>query len=144
MVGEQLIAPIDGDAPWDIVFLDRDGTINERVDGYVDDPSALVLLPGAADAIARLNAAGCRVVVVTNQRGLATGSLTWTQWDRVMDRFASLLADAGARVDRVEMCPHQAGTCTCRKPATGLFVAALDAAPWARAERCAMVGDMQI
>lgn len=141
--GAELITPAEGDAPWDIVFLDRDGTINERrVDGYVDDPSALVLLPGAADAVARLNRAGCRVVIVTNQRGLATGSLTWDQWSGVMDRFESLLADAGAHVDRVEMCPHQVGTCSCRKPATGLFLAALDAAPWARAERCAMVGDM--
>ena len=40
---------------WDIVFLDRDGTINERVDGYVDDPERLVLLPGAVEAVARLN-----------------------------------------------------------------------------------------
>lgn len=140
--GAELITPAEGDAPWDIVFLDRDGTINERVEGYVDDPESLVLLPGAAEAVARLNAAGCRVVVVTNQRGLATGALTWTQWANVMHRFESLLADAGAHVDRVEMCPHHAGACTCRKPAAGLFRSALVAAPWARVERCAMVGDM--
>lgn len=142
MGGAELIAPVDDDAPWDIVFLDRDGTINERVDGYVDAPEALVLLPGAAQAVARLNAAGCRVVLVTNQRGLATGALTWVQWESVMERFTSLLAEAGAHVDRVEMCPHEKDSCTCRKPAPGLFLAGLAAAPWARAERCATVGDM--
>ena len=137
-----VIPPGDPNAPWDIVFLDRDGTINRRVDGYVDDPDDLHLLPGAAAAVARLNAAGCRVVLVTNQRGLATGALTWEQWSAVMGRLGERLADEGAHLDRVELCPHDTGECGCRKPAPGLFLAALDSAPWARPERCALVGDM--
>lgn len=130
------------DAPWDIVFLDRDGTINARVEGYVTSPDDLHLLPGAADAVARLNRSGCRVVLVTNQRGLAIGSLSWSQWASVMSRFDELLAAEGAHIDSVELCPHHAGECTCRKPQTGLFLRALEAAPWARRDRCAMVGDM--
>lgn len=138
----ELIPPAASSAPWDIVFLDRDGTINERVSGYVDDPDRLVLLPEAAEAVARLNSAGCRVVLVTNQRGLATGSLSWQQWYAVTERLAGELGSVGARIDHIEMCPHQIGECDCRKPAPGMFRAALRAAPWADAARCAMVGDM--
>lgn len=125
------------------MFLDRDGTLNQRVPGgYVDDPDRLVLLPGAARAVAALNRAGCRVVLVTNQRGLATGRLGWAQWEAVTARLGNLLAATDAHLDRIEMCPHDRGTCDCRKPAPGLFLSALDAAPWADPARCAMVGDM--
>ena len=137
-----LIPPAGRGAPWDIVFLDRDGTLNERVSGYVDDPDRLILLPGAARAVAALNRAGCRVVVVTNQRGLATGALSWPQWHAVTQRMEVLLAESEAHIDRIEMCPHDVGSCGCRKPEPGLFLAALRAAPWATARRCAMVGDM--
>jgi histidinol-phosphate phosphatase family protein len=124
------------------VFLDRDGTINVRVDGYVDDPDDLELLPGAATAVARLNRAGCRVVVVTNQRGLSTGRLSRDGWNAVMARLEELLAVEAARIDHVELCPHEEGECSCRKPEPGLFLNALAAAPWASAVRCAMIGDM--
>jgi histidinol-phosphate phosphatase family protein len=137
-----LIPPAAPGAPWDIVFLDRDGTLNVRVDGYVDDPERLELLPGAATAVAALNRAGCRVVLVTNQRGLATRRLTWSQWTSVTAHLGELLAVAGGHLDRIEMCPHDHGSCDCRKPGTGMFRSALAAAPWADRERCAMVGDM--
>lgn len=142
MVDSSLITPAAAGAPWDIVFLDRDGTLNERVAGYVDDPDRLVLLPGAAEAVLALNRSGARVVVVTNQRGLATGALSWDQWAAVSERFKSLLATVGSHVDRIEVCPHEIGTCLCRKPSPGLFLSALAAAPWALPRRCAMVGDM--
>jgi len=140
--GAELIPRAAPGAPWDIVFLDRDGTINKRVEGYVGDPDALELLFGSGQAVARLNDAGCRVVVVTNQRGLSTGLLSWAQWTKVMSRLAELLAAHGAHLDHVELCPHQEGECGCRKPAPGLFLKALAAAPWARATRCVMIGDM--
>lgn len=128
---------------YDIVFLDRDGTINERRDGgYIDDPDGLVLLPGAAAAIAQLSAGGSRVVVVTNQRGLATGALTWTQWYAVSARLESLLAAEGAHIDATWVCPHDHGECACRKPAPGLFLRELAQSPWADPTRCAMIGDM--
>lgn len=128
---------------YDIVFLDRDGTVNVRVpDGYVDDPERMLLLPGAGAAVARLNASGARVVVVTNQRGLATGRLTRAAYDAVTGRLADLLAAEGAHLDATYVCPHDHGECVCRKPADGLFRAALADAPWARAHRCALVGDM--
>lgn len=142
-MGESVLIPAaEPGAPWDIVFLDRDGTLNERVPGYVDDPDRLVLLPGAAQAVAALNRAGSRVVLVTNQRGLATGALTWPQWEAVTQRMEALLAASDARIDRIEMCPHDVGSCECRKPAPGLFLSALSDAPWATPRQCAMVGDM--
>lgn len=137
------IPPADPAAPYDIVFLDRDGTINVRVeDGYVTRPEELVLLPGALGAIAALTRAGCRVVVVTNQRGVSRGFMSLADVDAVHDRLRARVAEAGGRIDAVLVCPHAAGTCECRKPAPGLFLRALSAAPWAEATRCAVVGDM--
>lgn len=104
-----------------IAFLDRDGTIIEDT-GYVRDPDSMTMLAGAAAAIARLNAAGVPVVVVTNQSGIARGILTWDQYHRVAERLDELLAGFGARIDATAVCPHAPeidGPCECRKPATG-------------------------
>ncbi|MCL4865947.1 MAG: HAD-IIIA family hydrolase [Gemmatimonadales bacterium] len=104
-----------------IVFLDRDGTI--MVDsGYVRDPADVILLPGAAEAIARLNAAGIPVAVVTNQSGIARGILTEAEYQAVAARLDALLAEAGAHIDATAVCPHApevSGPCDCRKPAVG-------------------------
>lgn len=135
------IAPGNPTAAYDIVFLDRDGTLNVHRPGYVADPADLVLLPGAAPAVARLNAAGCRVVLVTNQQGIATGRLTRAELVLVHRTLIAQLAAAGAHLDAIQVCPHEAGTCTCRKPAPGLFEIALRRAAWASGGRCAMVGD---
>lgn len=104
-----------------IVFLDRDGTIIED-SGYVRDPGAVRLLPGAAGAIRRLNLARVPVAVITNQSGIARGILTEAQYHAVARRLDALLAAAGARLDATEWCPHapEVGPpCDCRKPATG-------------------------
>ena len=132
---------LDG-AAFDIVFLDRDGTLNTRLPRYVTSPAELELLPGVADAVAELNRSGARVVVVTNQRGLATGELGAEQLDEVHHALRECLSRNGAWLDGIFVCPHDHGTCDCRKPARGLFEQALAAAPWADPARCAMVGDM--
>jgi histidinol-phosphate phosphatase family protein len=108
-------------------FLDRDGTIM-RDANYVRDPNDVELLPGAAAAIARLNARDIPVVVVTNQSGIARGSLTVADYERVRRRLDELLAAAGARIDATFMCPHHpdiTGGCDCRKPGTALYVQAI-------------------
>lgn len=87
------------------VFLDRDGTLNEEVD-YLHRPDDLVLIPGAAAAVARLTAAGIPVVVVTNQSGIGRGYYGWEDFDAVMDRMGTLLSEAGARLDAVYASPH--------------------------------------
>lgn len=89
------------------IFLDRDGTLNEEVD-YLSDPEQLVLIPGAAAAVARLNALGIPVVVVTNQSGIGRGKYDWEDFAAVMRRMTSLLAAADARIDAVYASAHHA------------------------------------
>ena len=105
------------------VFLDRDGTII-RDAHYLAAPTEVELLPGAAEAIRRLNEAGLRTVVVTNQSGIARGKVTAAQFDAITARLATLLAEHRARIDATYMCPHHpdvTGPCDCRKPGTLLF-----------------------
>lgn len=87
------------------VFLDRDGTLNEEVD-YLHKPEELALIPGAAAAVARLNARGIPVVVVTNQSGIGRGYYGMEDFERVMARMAELLAGQDARMDAVYVAPH--------------------------------------
>ncbi len=141
--GPEVLDPVGPGAPFDLVLLDRDGTLNVRVvDGYVTTPDDLVLLPGAAEAVARITASGCRAVLVTNQRGISRDLMTREDLERVHARLADELAAAGGRLDAIAVCPHGAGECSCRKPHDGLFREALARAPWADPARCLMVGDM--
>ncbi|WP_257304141.1 D-glycero-alpha-D-manno-heptose-1,7-bisphosphate 7-phosphatase [Geothrix campi] len=87
------------------VFLDRDGTLNEEVD-YLSDPDRLVMIPGAASAVARLNARGIPVVVVSNQSGIGRGKYGWQDFAAVMSRMGTLLALENARIDAVYASPH--------------------------------------
>ncbi|MGB8991604.1 MAG: HAD family hydrolase [Desulfobaccales bacterium] len=98
------------------VFLDRDGTINEEM-GYINHLSRFRLLPEAIDAIRRLNEAGVKVVVVTNQSGAARGYFPASLVDEIHAHLQKILAEAGARVDGIYACLHgpEAG-CACRKP----------------------------
>jgi histidinol-phosphate phosphatase family protein len=104
-------------------FLDRDGTIIQDAN-YVRDPNDVVLLPGAAEAVRRLNVAGIVVVLVTNQSGIARGYLDMADYRRVAARVDQLLAEKEARIDASYMCPHYpdiTGPCDCRKPGLGLY-----------------------
>src|ERR1700733_2754753 len=124
------------------VFLDRDGTISERPapHEYVTDPACVRLLPRAAEAVARLNRASIWVGVVTNQQGVALGSLTMETLEAVHSRLRELLAAEGAHLDGIWTCPHLAGECRCRKPQPGLLIAAKDRVPEIDFRRSAMIG----
>jgi len=109
-------------------FLDRDGVINN--DGrYVNTVEAFALLPGAADAIRRLNDAGIPVVVITNQGSVALKYLTRADLERIHDKMEKLLAAQGAHVDAVYSAlahpegtvPELAKVSEYRKPATGMI-----------------------
>jgi len=105
------------------VFLDRDGTIIEDP-GFLHEPDKVKLLPGAAEAIRRLNDGGYRVIIVTNQSGIARGRFTVADYEAVQQRLGALLAAHGARVDGAYFCPHHpqlTGPCDCRKPGLKLF-----------------------
>jgi D-glycero-D-manno-heptose 1,7-bisphosphate phosphatase len=98
------------------VFLDRDGTINEEM-GYINHLSRFRLLPGVAAALRRLNAAGVKVVVVTNQSGAARGYFPLSLVAEIHTYLQQLLATEGAHLDGIYTCLHapQDG-CSCRKP----------------------------
>jgi D-glycero-D-manno-heptose 1,7-bisphosphate phosphatase len=110
------------------VFLDRDGTVNEEV-GYLTNIDKLHLIPGAGAAIRRLNEAGFKVVLVTNQSGVARGYFPESLVQDAHLRLDQLLEPDDARIDAVYYCPHHptAGNseytrdCDCRKPRTGLI-----------------------
>ena len=109
------------------VFLDRDGTLIEEV-GYLDRPERVELYPWSVDAIRALNRAGVRVVLVSNQSGVARGFFSEAVVERVHARIAHVLAEGGARIDAYYYCPHHPDgkiaaytqACECRKPGRGL------------------------
>ena len=115
------------ETPLALVLLDRDGTLNVKAEEgrYVTEAADLVLLPGAAEAVRRLNASGARVAVVTNQRAVARGLLTAERLDELHAVLAEQLAAADAHVDAVYSCPHEIGACECRKPQPGMLRSAL-------------------
>ena len=107
------------------VFLDRDGTIvDDPSPGFLDEPGRVRLLPGAAEAIHRLNEAGWLVVTVSNQSGIARGLYDEAAFAAVQRRLGELLAAHGAHLDATYYCPHHpeiTGPCECRKPGVKLF-----------------------
>jgi mannose-1-phosphate guanylyltransferase / phosphomannomutase len=114
------------------VFLDRDGVINEHVP-HLSDPAQMELIPGAGEAIRRLNQAGFLVIVVTNQPVVARGECTPDMLRHIHNKMETLLGQEHAWIDALYFCPHHpdngfAGEvmelkfeCACRKPKTGMF-----------------------
>jgi len=113
------------------VFMARDGTINEEV-GHVNHIDRFRLYPWSAGAIRKLNAAGFKSIVITNQSGVARGMFPESLVSAVHDRLRTELARAGAFLDGIYHCPHHPDgrereyslQCDCRKPAAGLLLRA--------------------
>jgi D-glycero-D-manno-heptose 1,7-bisphosphate phosphatase len=127
-------------------FLDRDGTINRKAPegDYVKRPDEVSLLPGAAEAIRRLNDSGILVIVVSNQRGIALGRMTERDLEEVnAELSAQLRAVADAHIDAFFHCPHDVGECDCRKPETGMFRQALERFSSIDLSRSVMIGDSE-
>ena len=125
------------------IFLDRDGVLNRKAPPaqYITRPEELVILPGVEEAVAALNRAGRKVIVVTNQRGIALGLYSHDDLNRIHDKLRAQLAAHGGHLDAIYVCPHEAGQCNCRKPLTGLFERAYRDFPDATPESSVMVGD---
>lgn len=119
------------------VFLDRDGTLNDDP-GYIDRPEKIVLFPSAANAIRRLNEAGRKVVVVTNQSGVGRGLFEETTLHGIHAHLVRLVEAAGGAIDAIYYCPHYPiggeteshgespyrRDCDCRKPKPGMLLRA--------------------
>ena len=125
------------------VFLDRDGVINRKMPSgsYVETWEQFEFLPGAIEALRMLALAGVRAVVVTNQRGVALGRMTMAGVDEIHGRMQARLAEEDARCAAILVCPHDYGTCDCRKPGLGLFRQAQDLMPEIDLGNAVVVGD---
>lgn len=127
------------------LFIDKDGTLVENVP-YNVDPAQLRFMAGAGEALARLQAAGLVLIIVTNQSGLARGRFTRAEFARLQQVLLQRLHDEfGVAIDNLVLCPHAPDAegrpaCLCRKPAPGMLISmahrhALDLT------RCWMLGD---
>ena len=124
-------------------FLDRDGVLNEKMPeiAYVRTSADFHPLPGVAESIASLNRAGLRVLVVTNQRGIALGIYTLADVAAIHESFQQYLANFGAHIDGFFVCPHDKNECNCRKPLPGLFEQAAARFPQLTPSTSVMIGD---
>lgn len=125
------------------VFLDRDGVLNAKLrEGeYVTRWEDFRVLPGVPEALARLNRAGLRLIVVSNQRGIARGLYTLADVESMHTRLQQLLCSHGAHIDAFFVCPHEEGRCNCRKPLTGMFDRAVAQFPEISAGASVVIGD---
>jgi D-glycero-D-manno-heptose 1,7-bisphosphate phosphatase len=124
-------------------FLDRDGVLNRKMpEGeYVTTPEEFDLLPGSIGGLQRLAAAGYRLIVVTNQRGVARGKLTLDGLSAIHLKMERLLASNGVTLDAIYFCPHGAGECDCRKPQPGLLLQAFKDFPSLAPGESVLFGD---
>jgi len=105
-----------------LIVLDRDGVINLESPAFIKSPEEWIVLPGSAEAIGQLNAAGFTIVVATNQSGVGRGLFSAATLDNIHAKMTATLSAAGARVDGIYICPHDpAARCPCRKPKPGLL-----------------------
>jgi len=105
-----------------LIILDRDGVINYEREQFVKSPDEWRPIPGSLEAIARLNHAGFRVVVATNQSGLGRRLLDTATLISIHEKLHKALAQVGGRIDAVFFCPHTAdANCDCRKPKPGML-----------------------
>ncbi len=125
------------------LFLDRDGVINHRkIDGYIQHPDEFYLLDGVGEAVAEFSKWVPRILVVTNQRGIARGLMSEEDLAAVHARMHALFQKFDVSIDRVYYCPHDRDAgCTCRKPGTGMPRRAQKEFPSIKFKRSVMVGD---
>lgn len=105
-----------------IIVLDRDGVINQDSDDYIKSAEEFIPIEGSIPAIVRLCAADYKVVVATNQSGLARKYFGEEQLSEIHHLLCSMVEEAGGMIDGIFYCPHHPDEgCTCRKPGTGLL-----------------------
>jgi D-glycero-D-manno-heptose 1,7-bisphosphate phosphatase len=106
-----------------LIVLDRDGVVNYDSEHFIKTPDEWRPVPGSLEAIARLNHAGYRVVVATNQSGIGRGLFDMAMLNAIHEKMHKALTHAGARLDAIFFCPHTADArCECRKPKPGMLL----------------------
>jgi D-glycero-D-manno-heptose 1,7-bisphosphate phosphatase len=105
-----------------LIILDRDGVINHDSEDFIKSPAEWIPIPGSLEAIARLNQAGYRVVVATNQSGIARGLFDVVTLNAIHQKLHNTAQQFGADIDAIFYCPHAADdNCDCRKPKSGML-----------------------
>lgn len=105
-----------------LIILDRDGVINQDSDNFIKSVDEFIPLPGSLEAIARLNQAGYRVAVATNQSGIARGYYDLSTLNAMHEKLRRLLATLGGNIEMIAYCPHGPDEgCNCRKPRPGMY-----------------------
>ncbi len=105
-----------------LIILDRDGVINHDSDEFIKSPDEWIPIPGSMEAIARLNQAGYRVVVSSNQSGIARGLFNIATLNAIHQKLHTAAQQVGAGIDAIFFCPHAADdNCDCRKPKPGML-----------------------
>jgi len=106
-----------------LIILDRDGVINHDSEQFIKSPEEWKPIEGSLEAIARLNQAGWRVVVASNQSGIGRGLFGMDTLNAIHEKMVKSLAEVGGRLDAIFFCPHPAdSTCECRKPKPGMYL----------------------
>ena len=109
------------------IFPGRDGVINEHRADYVKSWSEFRFLPGSCEAIAKLTQAGHRIVVCTNQAGIARGIVSVDTVHEIHCRMLAAIGEVGGKIEKVYFCPHgKEENCACRKPRPGMLLRARD------------------
>jgi D-glycero-D-manno-heptose 1,7-bisphosphate phosphatase len=109
------------------IFLDRDGVINENRADYVKSWHEFCFLAGSREAIAKLSQAGHRIIICTNQAGVARGHISIETVEDIHRRMVESIAEFGGKIERVYYCPHgKDENCACRKPRPGMLLRARD------------------
>jgi D-glycero-D-manno-heptose 1,7-bisphosphate phosphatase len=105
-----------------LIILDRDGVINHDSDHFIKSPDEWVPIPGSLEAIARLHQAGYRVVVCTNQSGIARGLFNIVTLNAIHQKLHAAVRMVGGEINAIFFCPHSADdNCDCRKPKPGML-----------------------
>lgn len=123
------------------IFLDRDGTIIAEKN-YLHDPAQVEILPDVTDGLFKLQKAGYKFVVLTNQSGIGRGYYDEKDMNAVHERLKMLLSAKGVSIDGFFHCPHRPDEdCYCRKPKTGLALQACKALGFSLADVACVIGD---
>lgn len=108
-----------------LIVLDRDGVINKDSPLYIRSPAEWHAVPGSIEAIAKLYRYGYKIVVATNQSGIARGYLTKDALDEIHKKMLGQIKEAGGHIEAIFICPHgPEDCCECRKPKPGLLLQA--------------------
>ena len=132
------------DNKWTL-FLDRDGVINEKIENdYVRNYSQFHLLPDVLKALNGISGIFGKIIIVTNQRGVAKGLMSISDVDSIHKNLIEKVDNAGGRIDRIYICPHNyLDNCNCRKPKTGMAEMAKTDFPGINFKKSIMVGDSE-